>query len=231
MKTIGLIAGMSWESSLEYYRIINETANQKLGSLHSARVLMYSFDFEDIQKLQHEQRWDEATKLIIIAARKLEQAGADFLVMCTNTMHKVAPTVEKSVNIPLLHIADSTAEQIKADALKKVGLLGTRFTMEDDFYKERLTAKHAIEVIIPNDADRKIVHDIIYHELCIGETKQTSKERLKRIIEDLVAEGAKGIILGCTELSLLIKQEDANVPIFDSTTIHATAAVEFALRQ
>jgi aspartate racemase len=231
MKTIGLIAGMSWESSLEYYRIINETANQKLGSLHSARVLMYSFDFEDIQKLQHEQRWDEATKLIIIAARKLEQAGADFLVMCTNTMHKVAPTVEKSVNIPLLHIADSTAEQIKADALKKVGLLGTRFTMEDDFYKERLTAKHAIEVIIPNDADRKIVHDIIYHELCIGETKQTSKERLKRIIEDLVAEGAKGIILGCTELSLLIKQEDANVPIFDSTTIHATAAVEFALRK
>lgn len=229
MKTAGLIGGMSWESTLEYYRIMNEAVKEKLGGLHSAKCIIYSFDFEEIEKLQHEGRWKELAEIMADAARRLEKAGADFVVICTNTMHKVAEEVQKSISIPLLHIADVTAEKIKEKGLKKVGLLGTRFTMEEGFYRERLKEKHGIDVIIPKENERELVHRVIYDELCLGIVKRESKERFKEIIEGLVSRGAEGIILGCTEIPLLIKQEDADVPIFDTTTIHAKAAVELML--
>lgn len=229
MKTIGLIGGMSWESSLEYYRIINETVKEKLGGLRSARIVMYSFDFEDVAKLQHEGRWDEATDLIIKAAQRLEKAGAELLVICTNTMHIVADEVQKNIKIPLLHIADATAEEIKAKGLNKIGLLGTRFTMEKDFYKSRLVKKHGLEVIIPSEHERQIVHDIIYNELCRGEIKKSSREQFSKIIQKLVENDSEGIILGCTEICLLVKQQDVQVPLFDTTAIHATTATSFAI--
>ena len=229
MKTIGLIGGMSWESSLEYYRIINETIKEKLGGFHSAKSIMYSLDFEEVEKLQHQGKWDEATRLMIDAALRIEKAGADFIVICTNTMHKMAEEVQKSINTPLLHIVDATAEKIKARGVRKVGLLGTRFTMEEDFYKGRLLKKHGIEVIIPEEEGRRIIHDILYKELCLGEIKKLSRDKFKEIIESLVIEGAKGIILGCTEIPLLIDQENFEIPLFDTTTIHAKKAVEYAL--
>jgi aspartate racemase len=231
MKTIGLIGGMSWESSLEYYRIINENVRERLGGLHSAKILMYSFDFAEIENLQREGKWEQAGQAVTDTARRLEMAGADFLVLCTNTMHKVADAVETGIETPLLHIADATAEAIKAMGLKKVGLLGTRFTMEEDFYRSRLLNKHGVAVMVPDIEDRQIVHDTIYNELCLGETSQASREQLGRIIRTLGAKGAKGVILGCTELGLLVKQQDCEVPLFDSTSIHARAAVEFALRE
>ena len=229
MKTIGLIGGMSWESSLEYYRIINETVKEKLGGFHSAKSVMYSVDFEEVKKLQHQGKWDEATELMIDAAQKIERAGADFIVICTNTMHKMAEKVQNSIKIPLLHIADVTAEKIKAQRLKKVALLGTKFTMEEEFYKGRLLKKHGLEVIIPNEEERQIIHDILYDELCLGEIKKLSKDKFKKIIDNLVVRGAEGIILGCTEIPLLINQEDYEIPLFDTTTIHAKSAVEHAL--
>jgi len=229
MKTIGLIGGMSWESSLEYYRIINETVKEKLGGFHSAKSVMYSVDFEEVEKLQHQGKWDEATELMIDAAQKIERAGADFIVICTNTMHKMAEKVQNSIKIPLLHIADVTAEKIKAQRLKKVALLGTKFTMEEEFYKGRLLKKHGLEVIIPNEEERQIIHDILYDELCLGEIKKLSKDKFKKIIDNLVVRGAEGIILGCTEIPLLINQEDYEIPLFDTTTIHAKSAVEHAL--
>jgi aspartate racemase len=229
MKKIGLIGGMSWESSLEYYRIINETVKQRLGGLHSAESIMYSVDFDEIEKLQSQGNWQELTKVMIDSAQKLEKAGADLVIICTNTMHKMAGEVQNSVNIPLLHIADATAEKIKEKGCKKVGLLGTRFTMEEDFYKGRLIEKHGLEVIVPNSEERQIVHDIIYNELCLGEIKETSKEQFKKVIENLVKNGADGVILGCTEIPLLIKQEDVKVLLFDTTKIHAEYAVDYAI--
>jgi len=231
MKTIGLIGGMSWESSLEYYRIINETIREQLGGLHSAPIVMYSFDFAQIAELQNKGDWDQAAKLLTDAAKRLERAGAEVLVICTNTMHKSADHVQNNVHIPLLHIADATAEQIKARGLKKVGLLGTKFTMEDDFYKGRLREKHGIQVIIPDKHERQIINQVIFDELCIGQVKQDSKEKFRRIMQNLAENGAEGIILGCTEICLLVGQQDATVPIFDTTKIHATSAGQFALSQ
>jgi len=231
MKTIGLIGGMSWESSLEYYRIINEKVKEELGGLHSAQSLMFSVDFEHIKNLQHEGNWNELTKIMIEAAQRLEKGGAELIVICTNTMHKMADDVQKNINLPLIHIADSTAQAIKSKNLKKIGLLGTKFTMEQDFYKNRLIEKHGIEVVIPNDKDRDIVHKIIYNELCLGNIKDVSKNEYIRIINDLVRNGVEGIILGCTEIPLLIKQNDVSVPIFDTTTIHAKNAVLEAIKE
>jgi len=220
---------MSWESSAQYYRIINETVKEELGGLRSAKIVMYSFDFEEIEKLQHEGRWDETAGLLIDAARRLEKAGADFLVICTNTMHIVAGEVQNASGIPLLHIADATAEQIRSTALKKIGLLGTRFTMEKDFYKGRLMETHGLEVVIPDAHERQATHDIIYHELCLGQIKQRSRERFKNIIQNLVQNGADGIILGCTEIGLLLEQKDVQVPLFDTTIIHAKSAARLAM--
>jgi len=229
MKTIGLIGGMSWESSIEYYRIINQTVRDRLGGLHSAKSLMYSVDFAEIEALQHQGRWDEATQLMIDAARRIELGGADFVIICTNTMHKMADDVQEHISIPLLHIADATARGIKAQGLKTIGLLGTRFTMEEDFYKGRLTAKHGLAVIIPGQEERDLVHRIIFEELVLGEIKPTSKAGYRKIMNNLVSKGAEGIILGCTEIGLLVEKEDSQVPLFDTTLIHALAAVEYAL--
>lgn len=229
MKTIGLVGGMSWESSLEYYRIINETVKKKLGGFHSAKSIMYSVDFEEVEKLQHEGKWDEAAELLIDAALRVERGGADFIILCTNTMHKMAEEVQKSIRIPLLHITDAVAEKINEQGLNRVGLLGTRFTMEEDFYRQRLREKHGIEVIIPDERERQIVHDVIYNELCLGIIRDISKNKFREIIEDLAANGAEGIILGCTEIPLLVKQEDYDIPLFDTTTIHAEFAVEYAI--
>jgi len=230
MKTIGLIGGMSWESSAEYYKIINETVKERLGGLNSAKCIMYSVDFEEIASLQHQGEWEELTKLMINFAQQLEGAGADFIVICTNTMHKMAPEIQDNINIPLLHIADATAERIKEQGLRKPGLLGTKFTMEEDFYKQRLKEKYNLDVMIPSNTDRAIIDSVIYNELCLGILKQSSKEKFKDIIRKLVSVGADGLILGCTEIPLLISQEDVEVPLFDTTAIHSKAAVAFALQ-
>ena len=229
MKTIGMIGGMSWESSIEYYRIINETVREELGGLHSARCVMYSVEFAEIEALQHQNRWDDAAKIMIAAAQSIENAGADVVLICTNTMHKLYDIVQQSIKIPMLHIADPTAEAIKASAMNKIALLGTRFTMEENFYKGRLTDKYGLEVIIPSAADMEIVHNVIYHELCSGSINSDAKQKYANIINRLVAEGAEGVILGCTEIGLLVKQEDSSVPLFDTTEIHAKAAVKYAL--
>ncbi|WP_163858489.1 aspartate/glutamate racemase family protein [Paenibacillus elgii] len=231
MKTIGLIGGMSWESSLLYYQIINQRVKEKLGGHHSAKSLMYSVNFQEIKTLQHQGKWDEATNLMIDSARKLEAAGSDVIVICTNTMHKMAQEVAESVSIPLLHIADATAQAIVKDGMKKVALLGTSFTMEQDFYKGRLTEKFGLEVIVPNEADRKIVHDIIYQELCLGIVNEASKKSYLRIMESLGQQGAEAIILGCTEITMLVSQEDCRIPLYDTTRIHAECAVDFALSE
>lgn len=231
MKTIGLIGGMSWESSLEYYRIINEKVKKELGGLHSAKSIMYSVDFEKIKVLQHQGKWGKLTTIMIDAAKSLEKAGADLVLICTNTMHKMANEVQDNINLPLIHIADTTAQSIQKQDLKKVGLLGTKFTMEQDFYKSRLSEKHGLDVVIPNDKDREMVHKIIYNELCLGNIKDSSKKEYVRIIENLVQNGAEGIILGCTEIPLLVKQEDVSVPIFDTTTIHAESAVLESIKE
>ncbi len=230
MKTIGLIGGMSWESSIEYYRIINETAKEKLGGLHSAKSLMVTVDFAEIEKLQHENRWDEAAQILVKCAQDLERGGADFIVLCTNTMHKLADQIIANVNIPFLHIADATAEKIKATGIKKIGLLGTRFTMEHDFYKFRLINNFGLDVLVPNKADRDIIHRVIYDELVQGKIVDASREEYKRIMELLIAQGAEGIILGCTEIELLVKQNDSRVLLFPTTSIHAVSAVEYALK-
>ena len=231
MKTIGLIGGMSWESSAEYYRIMNETVKEELGGLHSVKCILYSVDFEEIAALQHKGEWIELTKLMIDFARRLEDAGADFIVITTNTMHKMAEEVQGNIHIPLLHIADATAEKIIEKGVHTPGLLGTKFTMEEDFYKGRLREKYELEVIVPTDTDRNAVDEIIYNELCVGIIKQASKEKFQEVIKELVSRGADGVILGCTEIPLLISQEDVDVPLFDTTTIHSRAAVELALRE
>jgi len=230
MKTIGLIGGMSWESSLEYYRIINEQVKEKLGGFHSAESLMFSVDFDEIEKLQYQGNWKDAAKIMVDAAKRLEKGGADFVVLCTNTMHKTADDVQNNIKIPLLHITDATAERIKAKGLRKIGLLGTKFTMEEDFYKGRLIKKYGLNVLIPNERDRQIVNDVIYHELCLGKINQSSKSQFIKIIDKFVDNGAEAVILGCTEIPLLIKQKDVKIPLFDTTRIHAEAAVEYALK-
>jgi len=230
MKTIGMIAGMSWESSLEYYRLVNQGVKARLGGLHSAKCVMVSVDFAEIEVLQREGRWQEATQAMIAVARQVQAGGADFLLICTNTMHKMAEEVQASIDIPLLHIADATAEAIKAQKLTKIGLLGTRFTMEEMFYRGRLAEKHNLQVLIPNEADRATVHRVIYEELVLGKIIPESKAEYLRIIATLTAQGAEAIILGCTEIGLLVKDEDCRLPLFDTTRIHALAAVEMALQ-
>jgi len=229
MKTIGLIGGMSWESSMLYYRIINERVKEKKGDLHSAKSLMLSVDFQEIKDLQYQGNWTEATKVMIESARKLEAGGADVILICANTMHKMATEVMNSVSIPPLHIADATANKIVADKIKKVALLGTAFTMEQEFYKGRLTEKFGLEVVVPEEADRKVIHDIIYQELCLGKINENSKKRYLDIIEHLTRKGAEAVILGCTEIALLISQGDCNIPVYDTTRLHAESAVDFAL--
>ncbi|MCB8947337.1 MAG: aspartate/glutamate racemase family protein [Ardenticatenaceae bacterium] len=228
MQTIGLLGGMSWESTELYYRWINELVKENLGGLHSAKIVLVSVDFQEIETLQHEGRWDEAGAALAQAAQQIEAAGADFLLICTNTMHKVAPQIEAAINIPILHLADATAVRIQQKGLKKVGLLGTNFTMEQDFYRGRLE-QHGLEVIVPNAADRAIVHGVIYNELCLGQVEDASRQEFLRIIDDLHAQGAEGIIEGCTEIVMLVQQQHTAVPLFDTTAIHAEAAVNRAL--
>ncbi|MDQ0270426.1 aspartate/glutamate racemase family protein [Cytobacillus purgationiresistens] len=228
MKTIGLIGGMSWESSVEYYRIINEEIKNKLGGLHSAKCILYSIDFEEIERFQVEGNWEKAGMLLSDVAQALEKAGAEFIVICTNTMHKVIKYIEEKIRIPILHIADATARQIQNSKMSKVGLLGTKYTMEQDFYRSRIEA-YGIEVLVPNNADRESVNKVIYEELCLGEINQSSREQYQKIIKRLIDKGAEGIILGCTEIGLLVKPDNSDVPLFDTTVIHAIESVNIAL--
>lgn len=223
-KTLGLLGGMSWESTLPYYRVINETVRERLGGLHSARLLLYSVDFAEVERLQHAGDWDAAGALLGRAARSLRDGGAQLLVICTNTMHKVADAVEAASGLPLLHIADPTGAAIRAAGLTKIGLLGTRFTMEQAFYRQRLIERHGLEVIVPDDDGRELVHKVIYEELCLGRIRDESREAYRSIIAGLAARGAQGVILGCTEIGLLIGPADVDVPLFDTTALHARAA-------
>lgn len=229
MKTIGLLGGMSWQSTITYYQVINRMVGEKLGGQHSAKLIINSLDFDEIVKLQHAQRWDALAEILIGATKSLERAGAELLVICTNTMHKVEPQISKACSIEIVHIADASADAVTRSGISSVGLLGTKFTMEQDFYKGRLENKHGLSVIIPNDKDRKIVHRVIYHELCCGQAIESSRKEFKRITADLVKEGAEGIILGCTEIGLLIHQDDVDLPIFDTTLLHAERALAIAL--
>ena len=229
MKTIGLIGGMSWESTVPYYQTINRVVGQRLGGLHSAKVALYSVDFDEIEQLQHAGQWEESGIILADAARAVRRAGADFIVLCTNTMHKVAPQIEAAVDVPLLHIADATAARVKEAGLSHVGLLGTRFTMEEDFYRGRLESRHGLAVLTPPAGQRALVHGVIYGELCLGRVRDDSRREFQQVVTDLVARGAQGVILGCTEIGLLLRSEDAPVPLFDTATIHAEAAANFAL--
>ncbi|MGD6873695.1 aspartate/glutamate racemase family protein [Sutcliffiella horikoshii] len=228
MKVIGLIGGMSWESSVEYYRIINQEVKRRLGGLHSAKCLLYSVDFHEIERYQSEGAWEKAGEVLGDAACSLEMGGADFIVICTNTMHKVVKDIESKITIPLLHIADATAAQIKEKGINSVGLLGTRYTMEQDFYKLRLEM-NGIKVIVPSEQEREIINKVIYEELCLGKIQEKSRDYYKKVIHGLIESGAKGIILGCTEIGLLVKPEDSNVPLFDTAYIHALEAVNMSL--
>jgi len=231
MKVIGLIGGMSWNSTLEYYRIINQSFVRKLGGLHSARLILYNLDFDEIQRAQHEGRWDDIASILVDAGNAVKRAGADFLVICTNTMHKVADDVEEKVGLPLLHIADVTGDAIRERGLHRIGLLGTRFVMKEPFYQERLRDRFAIELLVPGEDDIAAIHQIIYNELCEGKIKASSRRVCADIISRLVNEGAEGIVLGCTELPLLIQPGDIYAPIFDTTQLHAEAAVNLALAE
>lgn len=229
MRTIGLIGGMSWESSAEYYRLINEAVKCRLGGLHSARSLMFSVDFAEVEELQRTGRWDQATDDLADAAHRLERGGADFVVLCTNTMHRVADAVGEQIEIPLLHIADATAEQLGASRVTTIGLLGTRYTMEQDFYRGRLSARHGFDVLVPNAKERELVHKVIYEELVLGRVESRSRAAYRNIMASLVDRGAEAIVLGCTEIAMLIADGDAPVPLYDTTRIHAEKAVELAL--
>jgi aspartate racemase len=229
MKTIGLLGGMSWESTADYYRLINKGIQQALGGLHSAKIILYSVDFAPIEERQRRGDWPVMAEMLVDAARRIQRAGADFLLICTNTMHKVAPAIEQALDIPLLHIADATADRLTSDGIKTVGLLGTAFTMEQDFYKRRLTDRYGMTVIVPPEDDRRRVHDIIYDELCQGEILATSRDQYCRIIDALAAKGAQAVILGCTEIGMLIKQTHTAVRLYDTTALHAARAVEWAL--
>ena len=229
MRTIGLLGGMSWESSAEYYRLVNEATRDRLGGLHSADCLLRSVDFALVEALQRAGRWDEAGALLAAEARQLEQAGAELLVLCTNTMHKVADRVEAAIDIPFLHIADTTADAVRTAGCTRVGLLATAYTMEQDFYVGRLRERHGLEVLVPGPDDRRLVHDVIYDELCVGVVRDTSREHYRRIMRELADDGAQAILLGCTEIDLLVGPDDAPVPVFDTTRLHAERAVELSL--
>ncbi|MCV6590478.1 MAG: aspartate/glutamate racemase family protein [Marinobacterium sp.] len=229
MKTIGLLGGMSWESTLSYYRALNEGVKKQCGGLNSAKIVLNSVNFAELEVLQHQERWDEIADTLTGAARNVASAGADFLLICTNTMHKVAPQIEQRLAIPLLHIADATAQQLQADGIQRVGLLGTAFTMEQSFYKGRLSEQYGIEVLVPDAAGRTDVHRIIYNELCLGQIQVQSRQRYLEVIDHLHQQGAEAIILGCTEIALLIKPQHTDVPLYDTTAIHAQAALECAL--
>lgn len=228
MKTIGLIGGMSWESTVTYYKVINETVKEKLGGLHSAKILLYSVDFSEIEECQAKGQWEESAGILGEAALKLQAAGADFIVICTNTMHKVAPVIQEKIRIPILHIADATADSLLKAGVKTVALLGTKYTMTQEFYKEKLTAK-GIKVLVPDQSDIELVNHVIYDELCLGMISEESRKEYKRVISMLKEKGAEGVILGCTEIGLLIKQEDSPLPVFDTTLIHANRAAILAV--
>ena len=230
MKTIGLLGGMSWESTELYYRLINEGIKAQLGGLHSARIAMVSVDFQEIKEMQHNGDWASAGQVLAKAAKQVEAAGADFLLICTNTMHKVVHQVQEAINIPILHLADATAKRIKAAGMNTIGLLGTNFTMEEDFYKGRLTEKYGLNVLVPPKSDREIVHSVIYDELCMGQVQDESRDKFLRIIKDLRDRGAEGIVEGCTEIVMLVQQEHTNIPLFDTTSIHAEEAVLEAIK-
>ena len=229
MKTIGMLGGMSWESTASYYKAINEGVKAQLGGLHSAKICLYSVNFAEIEKLQHRGNWDETALILAEAAKSVAAGGADFLLICTNTMHKVAAEIGASINIPILHIADATGTQLFADGIAKVGLLGTRFTMQQDFYKSRLINQFAIDVLVPSADEQTIIHDIIYDELCQGIIKLESRAQYLAIINNLYEQGAEAVILGCTEIALLVTQTDTHVPLYDTTAIHSAKAVELAL--
>ncbi|PVZ68167.1 aspartate/glutamate racemase family protein [Pelagibaculum spongiae] len=229
MKTIGLIGGMSWESTTSYYQALNQGIKQRLGGLHSAKICLYSVDFDEIEKLQHKGQWNKTAEILASAAKSVEAGGADFILICTNTMHKVAPEIASAVSIPLLHIADATAEQLQKDGVKKVGLLGTNFTMEQDFYKGRLTDNFSIDVVVPEQADRETVHQIIYQELCLGAICDASRDKYLQIIDKLLVQGAEAVILGCTEIALLVQPQHTSAKLYDTTEIHAKAAIDMAL--
>jgi len=231
MKTIGLLGGMSWESTASYYAALNEGVNDLLGGLHSAKIVLHSVDFDEIEKLQHAGDWDKTGEILAQAARGVQSAGADCLLICTNTMHKVAETVEGAIDIPLIHIADATAAVLKEDGIKRVGLLGTKFTMEQDFYKGRLHDKFGLDVVVPDDTQQKWVHDVIYNELCQGVIQEDSRELYLNVMDELIDEGVEAIILGCTEIALLVEQDHTDVRLYDTTQIHADAALEFALKE
>ena len=223
MKTIGILGGTGWESTIDYYRIINEITKQRLGSFHSAKILLYSFDLQELIDLQNDGKWDEEAKLLADAAKKLESAGADFIVIACNTVHKKAEFIQSQIKIPLLHIADATADAVKNAGIKKVALLGTKYTMEADFYSKRL------DIMIPNEVDKDLVNNVIYNELCVGKISPDSRKKLVEIIERLAGKGAEGVILGCTELQLLVKPDDVKIPLFDTTRIHSEAAAKDAI--
>lgn len=229
MKTIGLLGGMSWHSSLAYYRIINETIQARLGGVHSARCVLYSVEFGELDALERDDRWDDVVPIVVAAAQSVERAGADFLVICTNTTHKLADHIQAAIDIPLLHIADATADAVRAAGLARVGLLGTRFTMEEDYIRGRLTGRHGLDVLVPSEPERIVVNDVIYDELCAGVFRDEARASYRDIMARLVTAGAKGIILGCTEIGLLVRPEDCTVPLFDTAQIHAVAAAEYAL--
>jgi len=231
MKTIGIIGGMSWESSTEYYRIINERVKEKLGGLHSAKILLYSVDFNEIEELQHQDKWQELTQILTAIAQRLEKAGADLILIATNTMHLMAEEVQQEIGIPLLHIADATGRELQRKNVRKVLLLGTRFTMEKDFYTRRLKEQYGMDVSIPDEKDRELIHRVIYRELCLGEFKEDSRKAFLDIIGRQVEEGVEAVVLGCTEIPLLIKQKDLSVPVIDTSKVHALAAVEAALSE
>lgn len=228
MKTIGLIGGMSWESTVTYYQLINEEIKKRLGGLHSAKIILYSVEFDEIERCQAEGNWQKSADILGKAAQGLAAAGADFILICTNTMHKVAPQIEAMVHVPIIHIATATAQVLLQHGIKKVGLLGTKYTMTQDFYKQKLIDQN-IEVIVPDESDIEVINDIIFHELCVGEIKEESRRRYQSIIDTLKEKGAEGVILGCTEIGLLIKQADSSLPVFDTTSIHALSAVDIAL--
>lgn len=230
MKMIGILGGMSWESSTTYYRTINQAVKQRLGGLASARLILYSYNFDEIESRQRSGAWEELTEIMISGAKSLQAAGADCVIIATNTMHKMADNVAAAIDIPFLHIVDGTAEAIKNANMSRVGLLGTRFTMEEEFYPGRFRNKHGIDIVIPEESDRQLIHDVIFGELCAGKIEMLSREQVLRIINDLAAHGAEGVILGCTEIGLLVKPEDVSVPLFDTTIIHANMAVDWALK-
>ena len=230
MKKIGMLGGMSWESSATYYKLLNEEIKKRLGGLHSAKIILSSVNFEEIEKFQHSSLWNETAKILSNEAKSIEDAKADFLIICTNTMHKVVPQIEENISIPILHIADSTGKALVKDGIKKVALLGTKFTMTEDFYKNRIQKKFGVEVIIPNEDEQDIIHEVIYKELCLGKCTRSSRDKYIKIIKRLEEEhDCEGVILGCTEISMLIKQGYVDIPIYDTTSLHVLDAIDFAL--